>query len=222
MVDWPLLPYPGKDAQCIGFCPINCGWEEPECPTDCEKEQEEYFAKTKEDLEKKLHCMNSQVVIAIMESGVDTADADAFMKDVNKMIEDSKEQGYDAYPDYWKMVPSLKKFAGKAEDGSAEKHVQRLLPNAWSLDREKIILLTHKITRRMAIIPNLDGQFGGKPCIRNSDKKQLTIRKSDDEKFDKKKMTNGIPRDQKEYYGVGEFGSLGVLYVFSCPEQLNR
>ena len=205
VVNWPLLPYPGKNAQCIGYCPLNCGWEDPECPTDCEKEQEEYFAKTKDKLEKEYHCYNSKVVLEIIQSGREPEEADAFIKNVNTMIDQSRDEGYDAYPDYWKELPSLKVYTGKAEDGSAEKNLQRTLPLAWTLDRENIIKLTHKITRKMAIVPNLDGQFGGKPCIRNSDKKQLTIRESKDKEFDKKTMTNGIPRDQKEFYGVGYF-----------------
>merc|ERR1719370_986218 len=118
------------------------------------------------------------------------------------MIEQSQKQGEDAFPDSWKMVPSLKIYAGKAEDGSTERFLQKQLILAWVADRTDIIRLTHKITRKMAIVPNLDGQFGGKPCVRNSDKKKLTIRDSKDQKFDKKTMTNGIPRDQKEFYGV--------------------
>ena len=205
-----MLPYPGNEPQCIGYCPLNCGWEEPECPKDCEQEQDEYFAKTKNQIEKELHCYNSKVVQQIVEAGRDLTEVDAFIKNVNTMIEQSQKQGEDAFPDSWKMVPSLKIYAGKAEDGSTEKHLQKLLPMAWVWDRELIIKLTQKITRKMAIVPNLDGQFGGKPCVRNSDKKKLTIRDSKDQKFDKKTMTNGIPRDQKEFYGVGLFSSLSI------------
>ena len=207
MINWPLLPYPGNEPQCIGYCPLNCGWEEPECPKDCAKEQEEYFAKTKNEIEKKFLCYHSNVVQEIVETGRELPEVDAFIKDVNSMIEKSREQGEDAFPDTWKMIPSLKIYAGKAEDGSTERHLQRVLISAWVLDRMKIILLTHKVTRKMAIVPNLDGQFGGDPCVRNSDKKRLTIRDSKDEKFDKKTMTNGIPRDQKEFYAVGHFSS---------------
>ena len=186
---------------------MNCGWEEPTCWIDCDKEQEEYFAKTKDEMEKKFQCFNSAVVVEIVETGKDKADAeaDAYIKDVNKMIEQSRERGLDAFPEFWKEVPSLKGYTGPSEDGSAKHHLKRTLNLAWIKDREQIILFTRKTIRKMAIVPNLDGTFGGKPCVRNSDKKQLTIRHSDDKKFDKKTMFNGIPRDQQEFFGVGHF-----------------
>ena len=182
-------------------------------------EQEQYFAETKDlEMEKKLTCLNSMVVIEIVQTGKPEADVetDAYIKDVNKMIEQSKEQGLDAFPELWKQVPSLKVFTGPADDGSPKHHLKRVLNLAWTTDREKIIMFTRKTTKKMAIVPNLDGTFGGDPCVRNSDKKQLTIRQSNDKKFDKKTMTNGIPRDQKEFFGVGHFQIIFLCHMFRC------
>ena len=209
VVDWPKLDYPGKNAQCIGYCPLNCGWEEPECPADCEKEQEEYFKNHTDPQAQKLHCYPSLVMTAIVESGRPIKESDAFMKGINTMIKEAREKDeFDAYPDYWKEVPALKIYAGKPEDDQI-KTLQRRLAQAWPADRDEIIRLTKKITRKRAIVPNLDGQFGGEACIRPSDKKQLTIRQDDDEKYDKKTMTNGPPKDEKEFNGVGHFLIIG-------------
>ena len=225
VINWPLLPYPGKDPQCIGYCPQNCTWEEPESVEDCETLQEEYFAdkEKRTELEHQYHCFNSQVVEQIVQSGVSPDVADNYIKNVNEMIEKSREQGIDAFPEIWKEVPSLKKYAGPADDGTPEDHLKRTLNSAWTLDRDMIIKFTKKTTRKMATIPNLDGTWGGEACLRNSDRKKLSIRQDDDEKFDKNTMTNGIPRDQKEFFGVGNLhiSLTCVSYVFRhgeiCP-----
>ena len=192
---------------------------------DCETLQEEYFAdkEKRTELEHKYHCFNSQVVEQIVQSGVSPDVADNYIKNVNEMIEKSREQGIDAFPEIWKEVPSLKKYAGPADDGTPEDHLKRTLNSAWTLDRDMIIKFTKKTTRKMATIPNLDGTWGGEACLRNSDRKKLSIRQDDDEKFDKNTMTNGIPRDQKEFFGVGNLhiSLTCVSYVFRhgeiCP-----
>ena len=191
---------------------------------DCETLQEEYFAdkEKRTELEKKYHCFNSQVVEQIVQSGVTPDVADNFIKDVNEMIEKSREQGRDAFPESWKEVPSLKKYDGPADDGTPEDHLKRTLNMAWANDQQMIIKFTKKTTRKWATIPNLDGTWGGEACI-NSKNKKLSIRQNDDEKYDKNTMTNAIPEDKKKFFGVGNLhiSLTCVLYVFRhgelCP-----
>lgn len=206
--NWPALKYE-RNQKCIGYCPLPCKWEAITYPHDCQKEQEEYF---KEPNEKRngQRCYPSAVIAAMADAGKWEA-ASKYHQALFQMMEQSKTKGEAALPEWWKHVPVFKEFTGELADGTPEHQVSKGLGLAWPKDREHIIKLTKKETQRMAEVPNLDGLFGGKACQRSSDQKKLTIRDEKDKKFDKKTMTNSIPREHTTNLGVGQ---LKIIFNF--------
>lgn len=47
--------------------------------------------------------------------------------------------------------------------------VKGQLSNGWNLDRDILVKFHQSINVKVAIVPNLDGFYGGKPCVRSSD-----------------------------------------------------
>ena len=125
---------------------------------------------------------------------------------------------------------SLRRFFRLRSD--LARSLRRSLNFAWMSDFD-ILLSFHKSeTVRSARLPNLDGLYGGKPCIRSVDKsnldgvnqkilfaqtsERLTIRDDTDKHFDKGKMHNQFPEDRHEFWD-----QCGLIDLCDYPIQIN-
>jgi len=70
--------------------------------------------------------------------------------------------------------------------------LKKKIEAVWWKDRQAILkLLISEQRRTVASLPNVDGLYGGKKCVRQfRDQKTMTSRKDNDPKFDKKKHYN--------------------------------
>merc|ERR1712179_858821 len=46
---WPAVPYPGDDPSTVGYCPVDCKWNQEVVTQDCKLNQEKYFNSTEEN-----------------------------------------------------------------------------------------------------------------------------------------------------------------------------
>lgn len=173
LVNWPVLPYPGEEPQCVGYCPDNCKWEQAEEIVDCKHLQEEYYEKNPEA--KAEGCFQSKVAEEIAKAAPSKLNSsiEAFQKEVVEITTKSKTDGLEAFPELWKGLHSLSYYKAPAADGSPERHLQGVLQMAWTLDKQDILKMTMKTTRKMAVIPNLDGAYGGEACKRVTDQSRF-------------------------------------------------
>jgi len=199
LVDWPQLKYPHpKNPGCVGYCPIDCKWKEPVVKADCKKAQEEYFA-SKNSSKKKYgtdHCFKSELLFKLAEYKL-IDEVNGLQTEMEAAIEKLKKTNEpESLPELWSQFKSI----GKLKGDDAYRDQTSSFSLMWSTDRNKILeLMKHEVSKK-AEVPVLDGLYGGKPCIRESDKKQLTVRKNEDKKYDEKKMHNNIPEEYDVTY----------------------
>jgi len=207
LVDWPELPYPGDDASCVGYCPVDCRWGEETVLRDCKLEIEEYIDQLRKDVEnfqsdnnKMLmqkfaidsSCYHSNLYEKLYYHGFED-EAEAYAEEMNQHLENIKDVTMPV-PEYLNEVKTLRELMKRKDE---VQDIRREINSLFMDDAEKLPELIMDEGKREAIRPVLDGLFGGKPCFRQwRDKRQLTVRKDDDPKYDSKKMWNKVPEDR--------------------------
>merc|ERR1711936_1022755 len=204
IINWPELPYPGKDQSCVGYCPLHCEWGEFSMEEDCQKAQEEYWEELRDEKDKDgltVHAINNQcfisdVFILLFEGGFEDG-AKQYAKEMNEYLRRSSDKDKDIFPMEAMEVKALRDIFKNNRGSRTVRRMRRRVSGRYA--DETIRLEEMRITswRRYAKPPILDGLFGGKACHRQYvDKKQLTVRKDNDAKFDKEKMHNEEPKDE--------------------------
>jgi len=222
IIEFEQLPYPHpENPNCVGYCPIDCDWENPEHTQDCKKEIEEYFKETnygegkaqyasgcylskavqyldreKRGTESHELVKNFQAIIAKIKA----YKGDKIKKDVVRKIK-AKEQS------------SLAKMYQLYEEGDEViNEIWDNLEDRFDDDVKDLVKLLESKTEKLAKVPVLDGLYGGKACQRRTpDNKYLTIRKDDDPKYDKNTMTNAKPMEYSYVYDACHIDICGAI-----------
>merc|ERR1719244_856946 len=141
-------------------------------------------------------CFESKVILKLRDRKQPRKVAEAFTKELIEKIQMVRDEN-----DFSHISEDLGEFKSlkdimKAEDNARLESVAADLHTPWENDRHKLRSLLETREETWAKVPVLDGLYGGKACVRPSDKKKLTSRKDDDPKFDAAKMHNARPLDE--------------------------
>lgn len=212
IVNWKKLTYPHpKDPSCLGYCPVDCKWGEWCKKADCKKSLEDYFDEIKEEIGKKADakiksglrpmCYNSEVSLYLY-GEKQIREANDFNNDLQSLVLPSirklkNKQDKKFKPKPPEELPSLKKIhQGWLNDDDLYLEIWEKVEVLYRKDIRNLKKLLKTETERWAEPPVIDGLYGGKACQRETpDKKKLTIRKNENEGFDKNTMENGRPRE---------------------------
>lgn len=192
LIDWPKLEYPHpEEGHCVGYCQMDCKWKKPSSSKDCKTEQENYFKARKGN-----SCFDSAMLRALHRAGMKeeyNALTKHMVKAVEKLYKAKNEEDFSESmsTSALKKVPELTKVFTEEEYEDLKKEID----NNVDTEKYKIVELLESSQERWAEVPVLDGLYGGKPCVMKN-KKQLTVRKDKDKKFDKSKMHNKIPKEE--------------------------
>ena len=170
MIDWRAIPF-AKNSSCVGYCPENCSWETFEEEEDCKAIQED---KLKNTTETPGGCFQARISKTLQDHDF-YDEAAKFNKEMVELIRKSRTEGEDAFPESWKHLKCLKSFVKTNDD--ARKSVKKRFGGKWEGDRFDIIEFTMVKLVKWAKVPNLDGLYGGEPCIKDTDKSKLFIAK---------------------------------------------
>jgi len=220
VVDWPKLTYPHPDQEkCVGYCPVDCQWEEGSLFTDSKKSIEKYYEENKnqfddDDPRQGTHCWYSRV-IAYFERTKKKDLAENFFKELqdeiipkilnHENIDFGERPHYTKSEDIKAFQPLWKKYKKNRRDRRTRSIIKAIgytdSPGLYNDDMKELIRLMESEIRKYAVVPVLDGLYGGKACQREYyDKKYLTVRKEGDPKFDDETMTNFAPYDYLRTY----------------------
>ena len=95
----------------------------------------------------------------------------AFKKEVIKKLEQSIQQKSNIpFPYSIMQFPSLQEFLNPSSGNDLAEELRGLLEMSWFRDRKMLVNFHQSKTVRMARLPNLDGLYGGRPCVRTTDK----------------------------------------------------
>jgi len=198
---WPEVPYPGDDRKTVGYCPVDCEWQPARTDNDCQRQIEREFNGTDS-------CYHLTAL-----DGLTSDETMDVMAEVAARMKDKELYGYKDDVDDPK---SLQKRLGACKGGGGSRRRRRRrrgksracrkaleLVNAFKQDIVNLYWLTTTVTIREAKLPNLDGLYGGKACVREDG---LELTKYEDSDVDKK------------YFGVeDEKIVLGACDVQLCP-----
>ena len=94
---------------------------------------------------------------------------DAFKQEVLKYLELCKKANSE-YKLPWTILgfPSIRKILRSRND--LARALRKSLMFAWMNDYDMLLNFHKSETVKMARLPNLDGLYGGKPCVRSTDK----------------------------------------------------
>ena len=104
----------------------------------------------------------------------------AFKAEVIKKLKESIKQksDYPALPYSIMEFSSLQEFLQPGSGNDLAESVRGVLVGAWSRDRQMLVNFHQSKTVRMAKLPNLDGLYGGRPCVRTTDKSNISKHQS--------------------------------------------
>ena len=139
------------------------------CHRRDKKEQEDYFSKNKVEYK----CYRSKVWASIANQRL-KKEGNEFAKDLRALIEKLRkgknEESSDILPYSIMELKSLSKIIKGKRENDIYKTLSRTLNSDWGYDRDQIIKMLLSVSKRFAIVPILDGLYGGTACERNTDK----------------------------------------------------
>merc|ERR1719431_351806 len=201
---WPRLSYPGKDPRYVGYCPIDCEWG-PQKEESCQKAQDAAFNETEGAQER---CYAPLLVeVAADDEIKDLVDEMKERMDAKEIYEDP-----DSNDDPESLTSMKKKVCGRSRRGrkyrSRPCRRVRNVIRAFKEDLSEIYLLTTTTAVKQAILPNLDGLYGGAACKRSEDGAHLTKYLGEDDEEE----------DSSKYYGVEDWvEQRGACDLQLCP-----
>jgi len=191
---WPGLPYPGEDPKFIGYCPVDCEWQPPKSLIDCQVNLEREFNETD------YRCYELMAF-----DGLKKDEQEAIMAEVKERMKNKEVYEYpEDNADPESLQKRLQQTCGSGGGGRSRRRRRggsrkersracrktKRIMKAFKEDLANIFLLTTKETIRNAKLPNLDGLYGGKACIREDGRATTKYLDADEE---------------KKYYGTEEY-----------------
>jgi len=200
------LPAPANlPKNVIPRCPVDCKWEEPE-EIFCDELQGEWFQDSKQT------CYRSELLDHLKGTleGFQKNELDggygvyAQGKQLYKLLQDFAEDTVKANLDANKMPITITHKCLEVKHGDdywelndcdAYGFEHNKFPGLWKQDVNKIRELTTYTTSRRAVLPVLDGLFGGKPCETEDGKFLTKWKPTDGDKIRKIKDFQSYPND---------------------------
>merc|ERR1711915_953740 len=176
----PELKYPGDDAKCIGFCPVDCTIGPPVVDETCEEKKKEYLEDELEGQKKKINKVAKKNFV-ITDEKFSIKAGECYAAEVIKELLDQQFE-----PEHINLVLKLLEKAVNTKDFSMfplpeEIHFKLKFSDNEEENEESIVdyiqqdLRTlKKMIRQKEVIEvtgqSFDGMFGGKSCIGNDGK----------------------------------------------------
>ena len=103
----------------------------------------------------------------------------AFKDEVMKKLEESiKQKSETPFPYSIMQFSSLQEFLNPSSGNDLAEELRGSLEFSWIQDRYMLVKFHESKTVRMAQLPNLDGLYGGRPCVRTTDKSKIPFKNS--------------------------------------------
>jgi len=148
---------------------MNCGWREEKCVEDCVSFKEEFFNdplklpeitdERQADFMKKYKCYFSFVLKVLAVNGM-AREYNDFKDELSAVLKKSMEEHND-FELPWSVneFKTLRPVMRSRED--LHRSVKGQLSNGWNLDRDILVKFHQSVNVKVAIVPNLDGFYGG-------------------------------------------------------------